>query len=820
VFAPGRSRISGAACLGAIFLALLGSSFPARAQSDAPARWTAHWITAKDAPERDAAVVHFRKSIALASRPEHFIVHVSADNRFHFYVNGERVGEGPARSDPSHWRYETFDLAPYLHAGNNVLAATVWNFGVRAPLAQMSDRTAFLVQGHGETERASDTGLDWEAEVERGHTLAPGAQDEVTRYYYVAGPGERIDGARYDWAWKTGAPGPGWKAAGYPIHGMHDDEFSQASPNGVIDPQNPWRLEPDPLPATTYDPISAGTVVRTSLVGGSQYPGHDAVVPAHAKVSLLLERDELTTAYPELTMSGGAGARVRMKYAEALLDEHGEKGNRNDLDGKHISGMYDEFVTDGGQHRSFSPLWWRVWRFVEVNVETADQPLTLESLKANFTAYPFQLNARFESGDSTLGKLWEIGWRTARLSAHDTYMDCPYWEQLQYIADTRPQLLLSYALSGDDRLARQALSAFDHSRIPEGITQSRYPTNQIQVESPFTPLWVSSVHDFWMYRGDNSYVRSLLPGTRAALAWYLNRQLPSGMLGFIPYWTFVDWPTGKMKWENGSAPQEPDGQGALLTMMFSKSLQDAAEMEEALGDASLAERYRAASERANQAVWKLCWDRQRGLIAETPAHRSYSEHANIFAVLAGAVPKDQQAPLLHRLVDAELAGADPYDSPELATATFYFRFYLAHALDQAGLGDTYLSLLGPWKKMIGLGLSTWAETPDPTRSEDHGWSAHPNYDLLTLVAGIRPSAPGFAKVVIAPHLGSGKDALKTLSAEMPHPAGTIRVNYVRTPAGLNAHIILPAGVDGVFRWGGKEVALHPGEQRLAVDAEQ
>ncbi|WP_372490084.1 hypothetical protein [Chitinophaga sedimenti] len=30
-----------------------------------------------------------------------------------------------------------------------------------------------------------------------------------------------------------------------------------------------------------------------------------------------------------------------------------------------------------------------------------------------------------------------MGWRTSRLCAYETYMDCPYYEQLQYIGDTR-----------------------------------------------------------------------------------------------------------------------------------------------------------------------------------------------------------------------------------------------------------------------------------------------------------------------------------------------------------------------------------------------
>ena len=93
----------------------------------------------------------------------------------------------------------------------------------------------------------------------------------------------------------------------------------------------------------------------------------------------------------------------------------------------------------------------------------AGKPATPIVLTANFTAYPFEERARFPSPDPDLAKIWEVSRRTARFDAHETYMDTPYYEQLQYLGDTRIQALISYAVAGDDRLARQAIEAFDHS---------------------------------------------------------------------------------------------------------------------------------------------------------------------------------------------------------------------------------------------------------------------------------------------------------------------------------------------------------------------
>jgi len=55
--------------------------------------------------------------------------------------------------------------------------------------------------------------------------------------------------------------------------------------------------------------------------------------------------------------------------------------------------------------------------------------------------------------------------------------------------------------------------------------------------------------------------------------------------------------------------------------------------------------------------------------------------------------------------------------------------------------------------LLKLHYTTWPESRGDTRSDTHAWSAHPTADLLGVIAGIRPGAPGYARVRIAPVLG-------------------------------------------------------------------
>src|SRR5271170_2800358 len=203
--------------LSTVVLLLLAalSAFP---QNAAPGhKWNASWITHPTAPLREPVVLHFRKSLQLAAKPPRYMVHVSADNRFILYVNGHRVGDGPARGDLSHWRYETFDLSQYLVQGSNFVTATVWNYGIYAPVAQITDRIAFLLQGDGEPEAEISTPKDWMVEVEPGQKPVPrkaGGSNE----YMANGPGEELDAVKFDWSWNDpNATGREWVAAASPM---------------------------------------------------------------------------------------------------------------------------------------------------------------------------------------------------------------------------------------------------------------------------------------------------------------------------------------------------------------------------------------------------------------------------------------------------------------------------------------------------------------------------------------------------------------------------------------------------------------------------
>ena len=520
-----------------------------------------------------------------------------------------------------------------------------------------------------------------------------------------------------------------------------------------------------------------------------------------------LDQSFLTTAYPVLQFSKGKNAAIDLSYAEALYIDEGaqknwkeqnQKGNRNETEGRRFVGVKDEIISNGSSDQIFTPLAWRTYRYIKLDIETKDEPLTIKDLYGLYEGYPFKMNAGFKSSDTALSKIIETGWRTARLDAHETYMDCPYYEQLQYLGDTRIQALVSLYNSGDDRLMRNAITQLYNSMMPEGITLSRYPTANPQQIPTFSFFWIGMLHDYWMYRGDKKFIQNKLDASRRILSFFSNYQQNDASLKNVPYWTFTDWVDDK-GWNGGMGPVGADGTSALLDLQLLMAYQTAAELEQQVGMKAFADQYLQQSALLKQSIQKNYWSANRQLFADTKEKDLYSQHANALAILTGIVTGNAAKTLAQKMTT----------DTGISKASVYFRYYLHLAMAKAGLGNQYLDMLGKWKENLAMGLTTWAEMDDVNRSRSdcHAWGSSPNIELFRIVLGIDSGAPGFSKVKIEPHLGY----LKNVSGFIPHPKGKINASYMQDANGKwKCSFQLPATVTGIFIWKGKSYPLHAG----------
>lgn len=794
--------------LQALFISLI-FSLPLSAQQASQKvltqRWQADWIAPQNVNLKDFGVFHFRKNFELAQKPAQFIINVSGDNRYRLFVNGHFIGTGPARSDLMHWNFETFDIAQYLNQGKNTIAAVVWNFGEYMPAAQMSNKTGFIMQGNTELESVVNTNQTWKVFQNQAYKPIP-VDGRKLRTYIVVGCGEEVEAGKFPTDWeKPSFDDSLWTNARTLGHGYIAGTGSGAE----------WYLVPRSIPQMEEIHQNINSIRRyesskTLTINDNWLKGKGTLtIPANSKTTILLDQTFETVAYPEIIVSGGKESKVSFIYAEALIDDKWVKGNRNEIEGKHIIGIQDVFRPDGQAKKSFRPLWFRTYRYIEITIETKEQALTINDFYGIKTGYPFEEKGNFTSNDPSLQNIWKVGWQTARLCAGESYFDCPYYEQLQYTGDTRIQALISLYVSGDDRLMRKALTDYDNSMTSEGLTQSRYPCNTPQIIPTFSLFWVSMTYDYWMHRKDDAFVKSLLPNIEKVLGWYERKIDPQkNMLGAMRWWSFVDW-AKPWKWnpisDIGGIPDGvTDGNSSIITFQYAYTLRQAAAIFETYGDKDKAIYYRTLADLISKSSYEQCWDESKNEVADTPDKKAFSQHANIFAILANAVPRANEKAIMDKILNDQ----------SLTQATFYFRFYLTQALKKSGNASLYYSTLSPWRDMLNIGLSTFAEQADPTRSDCHAWSASPNYDFLSTICGIMPDAPGFEEVRIQPALGD----LDNVSGKVPHPSGEITVNLKRKgKTGISGEVNLPPNISGRFVWNGKMIALKGGLQNVDVE---
>ncbi len=773
-------------------------------QSIVPKRWNASWIKVPGEAANDYEICLFRKPLTLTNKPAAYPVYVSGDNRFKLFVNGRLVSVGPARGDLYYWNYETVDLAPYLTGGKNVISAIVFNEGVLRPASQMSYRTGFILQGSTPAEEELNTGNEWKCYRDSAyHPLAV----ELIYSYYVAGPGELVDMKLQPKNWQQpDFDDSKWQQA---------SRISEGIPKGQFTFNDGWMLVPSPIPAREMVMQRLKAMRRADGVSlPSTFPAEKGpvIIPAHTKTTILLDQTYLTNAYPTIIFSKGKDAGISMSYAEGMYmiepgnknwRAQGKKGNRNEIEGKRFVGRKDSIISDGSEGQQFTPLNWRTYRYLQLIVQTKEEPLTIDDLYGMATGYPFQYNAKLETDNKELNKILEIGWHTARLCSWETYMDCPYYEQLQYIGDTRIQALVSYYDSGDDRLARNAITLLDHSRIAEGITQSRYPTAIPQQIPTFSLWWIAMLHDYYIYRNDSGFVKDKLQGVQDVLAFFNRYQQADGSLKNAPYWEFTDWANGK-GWDAGTAPIGKDGNSAVLDMQLLWAYQLAAELENKLGSKEYAQKYEQAARQLIQTIRSKYWITEKGMFTDRTEKDVFSQHANALAILTGVSKGDEAVALGHKLLT----------DTSMVQASIYFKYYVHQALIKAGMGNEYISWLGIWRDNIKMGMTTWAEMSDisASRSDCHAWGSSPNIELYRTVLGIESDAPGFSKVRIEPHLGT----ITHIGGEIPHPGGNITVKYDQQGSKWKIGITLPESISGRLLWKGKEYPLKAGKNNLML----
>ncbi|MFD0714813.1 alpha-L-rhamnosidase C-terminal domain-containing protein [Paenibacillus sp. GCM10027626] len=778
--------------------------------------WQARWIWKQretvTSTEGRHELVYFRRRFEV---PEgelaRLVVDVSADSRYRLFLNGHSVSVGPCKGDRFTHHYETVDLSPYLRTGANVLAVKVLHFTVSEPFKMgaggpasiwRANSGAFffegsLCDGWGQVLDCLNSDTKWSYFEEQGLSFVPGELETL----YVGGV-EHMEGALHPHGWAEVAfDDTVWSPAAE-ISAAYDPTYGQLSP---------WPLAPRPIPPLYEVERGFRKVMRSEGFGAEQptfhllSSGRPYTVPAGGKVMIELDAGELTTGYLQLAVSGGQGGVVKLLSSECYEDApesaiRRNKGRRDDVSKGYLLGDEDTYIAagigdlegpEGGLER-YEPFWFRTFRFVRLTAEAGGEPLVIHSLSFRETGYPLETAAEFRCSDETMHELWDISVRTLKRCMHETYEDCPFYEQLQYAMDTRLQILFTYHLSADDRLARKAIFDFHSSMLPNGMLQSRYPSTFPQIIPGFSVYWIMMIHDHYRYFADLGLVRRYLPTVDAVLGWFEQQvEAASGLVGPMPlgYWPFVDW-VEDWRASAGVPTAGEHGPLTISSLQYMRALQVAAELNDAAGRASTAAEYRERADAVGQAIRRHCWSEPRQLFRDGPSAEYYSQHVQIWAVLSQVAAGDAARRLIVQMLEDR----------SMPQVSYAMAFFLFRALSETKLYAHAFPLWDIWRELAACNLTTWVEDPVSQRSDCHGWGAAPLYEFPAEILGITPAEPGFARIQVAPNLGG----LTWAEGKVAIPQGIVQVRwelleehgfriFVDAPRGIPVSLLLPNG---------------------------
>lgn len=763
----------------------------------------ASWIWHPDFRIDDPVDLRFINRFAVEELTE-VILHVSADQRYELSLDGVMLSRGPDRSDLAHWSFASYKIE--LSPGPHELEALVWWLGDKAPCAQVSRRGGFICVVEG-LEKILNTGTGrWMVSEVGGVSYGAG----LTGHYHVIGPSQTIDGhMHYE------------ESSQQAVDAVVIDKLRESS-TGVV--HEGWQLHPSSLPDQVWKEVRCGKIRAVTdqpltqpiqraacstpkiarwqaLIDGAM----PAEIPPNSTLNVLWDLEDYYCGYSSIVLSGGFDSEVSIEWAESLFEPAKDqeiprvKGNRDDVQGKVFIGFGDRFLNDGGEKRAYRSSWWRSGRYIRLFVETNDHPLKIDDIHINETRYPLENEGTFRSSDADLDAIIPLAVRGIQMCSHETFMDCPYYEQMMYVGDTRMEILTTYTMTRDERLVRRAIELFDWSRWKSGFVAERYPSSPYQQCLPFSMLWVGMLRDYAYWRDDPEWVRRRMVGMRCLLENLRPLLNESSLLEGIPGWPWMDWTD---EWERGVPPDGEGGVSAPINLLFIQALRHAADLEEAYGEEVMAARNRELADRVAQSLIESFWVEERGMLSDDLKHEHYSEHSQCLALLTDILPEERQKRCLDGLLSA----------PDLTRATIYFSFYLLETLRKFHRGDLILKKMDAWKELVGKGLKTPVEKPGITRSDCHAWGSHPLFHFHATFAGIRPMEPSFKSVLIEPLLGG----LSHVESSIPHPRGTIHMYLDMEDSGdaYQIRVTLPPETQGVLKWKGQTYPLNSGTETI------
>jgi hypothetical protein len=408
------------------------------------------------------------------------------------------------------------------------------------------------------------------------------------------------------------------------------------------------------------------------------------------------------------------------------------------------------------------------FRYVEI--VNCPAPLTSDSVRQIFVHTAFNDDASsFDSSDTTLNALWKLCKHTMKATtAFGVYIDGDR-ERKPYEADAYINFLSHLACDANPEVGRYSIEYL--------LVHPTWPTEW----SFHMPMMTA---EDYLATGDLTVARENWDALKAKLL--MSKARADGLLraGAI-----VDWPEGERDGYNGGVKFPNDRQlgpeyNTVVNAFYYHALKQMALLAQALNKTDEAKEFETKAGQVCESFNRVFFDSATDLYTDGEGSSHSSLHANMFALDFGLVPVDRQSKVADFIVSRGMA------------CSVYGAQYLLETLYQSGKAEDALQLLTShsqrsWWNMIQSGSTMTTEAWDVkfkgNLTWNHAWGAVPANIIARWLAGVRPFAPGYEKILIAPQPGS----LQWFNAKVPTVRGPVFVQFTNADGRLEFAVSIP-----------------------------
>jgi alpha-L-rhamnosidase len=722
--------------------------------------WTAKWIAAP-ATGVGASLPVFRKDMSLAGPVAQALLSVSGLGQYEVRLNGNDITQTVLNPAWANYRktvpYDTYDVTPLLHSGQNAVAVLLGNGMYN--VEQTPGRYTKFTGSFG----ALKFILQLEVRYRDG-----GSRRFVSDASWLAhaGPitfssiygGEDFDANALPAKWDL----PGFAPAGWQPVAEVD------GPGGALatEPSSPMVI------AQTYKPVA----VSHPKPGVSVY-----------------DLGENMSGWPGIAVQGPAGSRVTLVPGELLAKDGAVSQHSTNADPNHAVLYRYTLRGDAAAERWHPRFTYHSFRYVQVTAEPAPAqsslPQVLE-LTGDFVHADAAIAGTFETSDKLFDRIHTLIDRAVLSNLASVMTDCPSREKLGWLEQTylnAGTLMWNYDVTGlYEKMSRDIAEA----QLPDGLVPSIAPEFVAFLDGKGkstafrdSPEWGSAIilspWELYRYTGDSEPLRANYAAMQR-YADYLDSRAVDGMLDY----GLGDW------YDIGPKPPGPSqltGRKVTATGVYYEDLMALTQIAALLGHPEDAASYKARADREREMFNKALFR------PETGQYDRGSQTADAIPLALGLVPPEQAQAVLDHLV------ADIHAHADHVTAGDVGFHYVVRALTDYHRSDVLAAMFSrtdspSYGYQLAQGATTLTEAWDanPNSSQNHFMLGHGEEWFYRGLAGLTLDMAQGADQAIAlrPSLLAG---VAQASATHRTPMGEVSIAWKHVGDGAAVDVLIPAG---------------------------